>query len=77
MVAHNFLITVLILAGVAIRYQVAKRRFNRRGWGGVAYFKSYSASLLIRAVEKAVSVFALLCIIAALLLMASGFINKH
>jgi len=41
------LLTICLL----IRYQIGKRRFNRRGIGGVEHFTSYSRAVMVRFLE--------------------------
>ncbi|MGY3211969.1 hypothetical protein [Mucilaginibacter sp. HD30] len=42
---------LLVAACLFIRYWVGRRRFNRRGFGGVEHFGSYSSALVIRFLE--------------------------
>jgi len=43
---------VLVLSGYAIRYWVGRRRFYRRGLGGLQHYSSYSRSLMVSTMER-------------------------
>ncbi|OKS85737.1 hypothetical protein [Mucilaginibacter polytrichastri] len=64
----------LILLGiaVAIRLWVNRRRFYRRGWGGLQHFSSYGKAVFAIAFEKVLMVLATLLIVAAILLFLTG-----
>jgi hypothetical protein len=65
--------TVIILAimmlavGIVIRF-IGKRRFNRRGVGGLQQFKSYGVGLATTVIEWVLNIIATLMIIAAIVL---------
>jgi len=61
---------LLIATGLFIRYHIGRRRFNRRGIGGLQQFSSYGKAVVITAIEKLANFLALLCLIAGVLLIA-------
>jgi len=64
----------LMLLGVAllIRFWVNRRRFNRRGWGGLQHFTSYSKAVFTIMLERMLMILATLLIVAAILLFLTG-----
>lgn len=44
----------IFISGISMRYWVGKRRFERRGVGGLQQFPSYSKALTITALERVV-----------------------
>ncbi len=42
---------LLLIAGLLIRYQIGRRRFSRRGLGGLQHFKKYGQGLVTLWVE--------------------------
>lgn len=42
----------IMVIGIFINFTVNKRRFNRRGPGGLQHYTSYEASLMTRTIEK-------------------------
>jgi len=42
---------LMLLAGIAGRYIIGKRRFNRRGVGGLQHFSSYPKAVAITFLE--------------------------
>lgn len=43
---------IIALIGALIFYTVGKRRFKRRGVGGLQHYKTYSGALITTAAEK-------------------------
>lgn len=43
---------IFLIICLLIRYAINKRRFNRRGAGGLQHFKNYEQAWLITLVEK-------------------------
>jgi putative heme iron utilization protein len=43
---------ILLVSGLVIRYFINRRRFNRRGVGGMQHFKNYEQAWLITLLEK-------------------------
>ncbi|MBD1362990.1 hypothetical protein IDJ77_04130 [Mucilaginibacter sp. ZT4R22] len=65
----NHIEILLSVVGIYLRFLIGKRRFNRRGVGGLQYFKSYSIALITAFVEKSVNIIAMLMIITAIILL--------
>ena len=73
----KFLTALLLCAiGLFIRYQISRRRFNRRGIGGLQQFPTYGRFILTMAVEKVIYFIATLCLFAGLLALTVAII-KH
>jgi len=65
---------LLTLTGCIIRYHTSRRRFNRRGIGGLQHFSSYAKAVCITALEKLFRLIGTLCLLAGLFLLAvAGF----
>ena len=59
-----------------IRYQIGKRRFNRRGIGGVQHFPNYRSAILTTVLEMLILLIGNLCGLAGWVLLAvAGFIG--
>ncbi len=43
---------VMLVAGIAIRYFIGRRRFNRRGVGGLQHFANYERAVFITLLER-------------------------
>jgi len=70
------LITGLLLSaiGLFIRYQIGRRRFNRRGIGGLQQFPTYSRFILTVTIERLIHFIGTICLLAGLFLLAvTGF----
>jgi len=67
---------LLIPAGLALRYIVARNRFIRRGPGGLQHFSSYSKALAFTALEKLARFIGLLLILAGILLLLVTWFNN-
>ena len=69
---HNYTVLIiaiiLFVAGLLIRYMIGRRRFNRRGVGGLQYFKSYNTSLVIPVMERVLNIIGALMILAGIAL---------
>ena len=59
---------ILFVAGLLIRYFIGRRRFNRRGVGGLQHFKSYNTSLIIPVMERVLNIIGTLMILAGIAL---------
>ncbi|MBE9663077.1 hypothetical protein [Mucilaginibacter myungsuensis] len=59
-----------------IRYQIGKRRFNRRGSGGVQYFSSYGKAVAVGLLERLCLFVANVCGLAGLFLLAVEGYNQ-
>jgi hypothetical protein len=65
---------LLSVVCLLIRYQVGKRRFNRRGIGGVQHFSSYSQAITVTILERFCLFVANICGLAGIFLLAvAGF----
>ena len=62
----------LFLIGIClfIRYQIGRRRFNRRGIGGLQHFSSYRKAVTIGILEKLLLLIANLCGLVGIGLLA-------
>ncbi|MCD8739042.1 hypothetical protein LT679_00385 [Mucilaginibacter roseus] len=64
----------LLAVCLFIRYQIGKRRFNRRGIGGVQHFSGYDRSVIVTLLERLLLIIANSCGLAGLFLLAiAGF----
>jgi hypothetical protein len=65
---------LLIVIGLFIRYQIGRRRFNRRGIGGLQQFPTYGRFIFTVTVERIIFFIGTLCLLAGLFLLAiAGF----
>lgn len=65
---------LLIVIGLFIRYQIGRRRFNRRGVGGLQHFPTYNKFMVTVIVESVIYFMGTLCLWAGLILLAvTGF----
>ncbi|AMR30091.1 hypothetical protein A0256_01000 [Mucilaginibacter sp. PAMC 26640] len=65
---------ILIAIGLLLRYHIGRRRFNRRGIGGLQQFSTYGRFIFTMVVEKVIYFIATLCLLAGLFLLAlAGF----
>lgn len=67
---------LLILLALLIRYQIGKRRFNRRSAFGLQQFPSYGCAVLTTLGENLLLFIAVAMAIAALILLLTAFIYK-
>lgn len=58
---------LFIISGLFIRYQIGRRRFNRRSVAGVQLFSSYFTSILIVVLETLINIAGALLVIAGLI----------
>ncbi|QEC78590.1 molybdenum ABC transporter permease [Mucilaginibacter ginsenosidivorax] len=76
---HNNIIPIgllLLALGFTIRYQIGRRRFNRRGIGGLQQFSTYSKFIFIMTIERVIYFIATLCLWAGLFLLAFAGIQS-
>jgi hypothetical protein len=64
-------IALLVIGGL-IRYQISKRRFNRRNAFGLQRYRSYEEGLVIRGGEGCVGAIGTIFILAGILLCLAG-----
>jgi hypothetical protein len=72
--SYAYLGIFLIFAGLVIRYQIAKRKFSRRGPAGLEYFSSYKEGLITRFVEGIGRFFGFLFIMMGILLILAAIL---
>ncbi len=66
---------VFIASGLAVKFFVGKRRFNRVNEAGVEEFSSYGSALANSALEKTLSIGSFIVIIFGVLLVATFFLR--
>ncbi len=59
--------SLLLIAGLFIRYQVERRRFNRRSIAGVQIFSSYIKAILTTIIETVLNIVGALFIVAGII----------
>jgi hypothetical protein len=65
---------ILTAVGLLIRFHISRRRFNRRGIGGLQQFPTYGRFIMTMVVEKVIYFIATLSLLAGLFLLAiAGF----
>ena len=67
---------VAIVIGLFIRYQVGRRRFNRRNGAGVQQFGSYNKALMTTATERLFIIVAGLLLIGGIILILVELYNN-
>ena len=68
---------ILTAVGLFIRYHIGRRRFNRRGIGGLQHFPTYGRFIFIMAVERVIYFIATIALLAGLFLLAITGFNHH
>lgn len=68
---------IILLLGILLVRFVNRRRFNRRGPGGLQHFSSYDSSVVIRIFELIVKIVAYIMIICSLALLVNGYKESH
>jgi hypothetical protein len=61
---------ILTAIGLFIRYQIARRRFNRRTINGLQQFPSYHRFMLTVIIERVIYIIGTLCLWAGLALLS-------
>ena len=65
---------LLIAIGLFIRYHIGRRRFNRRGIGGLQQFPTYSRFIFTMIAERVIFFIGTIALLAGLFLLAvTGF----
>lgn len=59
-------VILLIICGT-IRYAINKRRFKRRGFGGLQHFNNYEHAWILTLVEKTLMILTFITIIASII----------
>lgn len=68
---------IIFILGILLVRFVNRRRFNRRGPGGLQHFNSYDSSVVIRLFEWIVKIVAYIMIICSLALFLHGYKQGH
>lgn len=68
---------ILAAVGLFIRFHISRRRFNRRGIGGLQQFPTYGRFIFTVTLEKVIFFIGTLCLLAGLILVALAGINHH
>lgn len=61
----------LLIAGLVIRFIVGRRRFKRRGIGGLQHFNSYIVALIVMTIEWLFNLAGLLAIVLGVFLLVA------
>ncbi len=61
--------TICIILALALHYWVGRRRFNRRGVGGLQHFRNYERAVFITIIERLIKWLANMLLIAGVLLL--------
>jgi len=73
MILEDLIVTVLggalVLSGFAIRYWVGRRRFYRRGMGGLQHYSSYSKALVVSTIERIANLLTIPMILGGIFLL--------
>ncbi|SFB35616.1 hypothetical protein [Algoriphagus aquimarinus] len=73
MILEDLIVTVLggalVLSGFAIRYWVGRRRFERRGLGGLQHYSSYSKALVVSTIERIANLLTIPMILGGIFLL--------
>ena len=78
MKTHHYTIPcglLLLGIGAIIRYHIGRRRFNRRGIGGLQQFSSYRKVVCVTMLESIIFTIGNLCLLAGLFLLAVSGLN--
>jgi uncharacterized membrane protein len=67
---------IFLVVGFFLRFQINKRRFNRRNMAGVEEFKSYGSAYTTQIIEKFGRYAGLLLIIVGILMLFSFFFRS-
>lgn len=70
---YNIYGIIFLIIGVFIRYQIGKRRFNRRNIAGLQIYISYLKGLIIATIETLLNFFGMLCIVLGLIAIILGY----
>lgn len=68
---------IVLAVGAAIRYWIGRRRFYRRGVGGLQQFSTYNKALANTFFERVMGLMALLLIVFGMFLFVVGWYNNH
>jgi uncharacterized membrane protein len=68
---------ILCLTGLFIRYIIGKRRFNRRGIGGLQHYGNYTTAILTTIIEWVFSIIGFALILFGFCLIGLGWLENH
>jgi PRTRC genetic system protein E len=66
---------LLLALGLLIRYHIGRRRFNRRGIGGLQQFPTYGRFIFTMIVKRVIDFIATLCLLVGLFFLAEAGFN--
>lgn len=67
---------ILFIGGLTIRYTINRRRFNRRGVGGLQHFKNYEHATLLTFIEKVGKLLSGIMLLAGIFFIAVAICNS-
>jgi uncharacterized protein YneF (UPF0154 family) len=67
---------ILLVTGIIVKYFIARRRFSRRGPGGLQHFSSFEKGLLITIIEYVFSLLSFLLILGGILFLGFYYSSK-
>ncbi len=70
---YNIYGIIFLLIGVFIRYQIGKRRFDRRNIAGLQIYSSYLKGLITTVIETLLNLLAIVFVIFGLIAIIIGF----
>ncbi|WP_084121668.1 hypothetical protein [Aquiflexum balticum] len=68
---------LMVVIGLAIRYVISRRRFYRRGLGGLQHFRSYERGVFITFIEWIFSLLAFLILLGGIVTLGLYYGNKY
>lgn len=67
---------ILIVAALVIQYFIARRRFNRRGVGGLQHYNSFEKAVVTGSIEKAGKWISILMLVSGLVILLMLWTDK-
>lgn len=67
----------MVVIGLAIRYVISRRRFYRRGIGGLQHFRSYERGVFITFMEWIFSLLSFLILLGGIVTLGLYYGNKY
>lgn len=67
---------ILLVTGIIVKYFIARRRFSRRGVGGLQHFSSFEKSLFITFIEIVFNLLSFLFILGGILVLGFYYSSK-
>lgn len=59
----------LLVSGLVIRYIINRRRFNRKGEGGLQHFKSYERATVITFIKKIIMLLSMIMLLVGVVFL--------